>query len=73
MRQMQEKMEAFYTERLALRGVTVGWGRDKTGEYYSQYARDAWAAWQAASPHQCDWKPDGTGSYCKVCGYRVPF
>lgn len=42
-------MERFYTSRLLQRGITVAWGRDrKTGAYLSDYARDAWAAWQAA-------------------------
>jgi hypothetical protein len=44
----QGAMEAFYTMRLGLRGVTVAWGRDKRGAYLAEYARDAWAAWQAA-------------------------
>jgi hypothetical protein len=44
----QERMEAFYQALHEGRGVTVGWGRDKEGKYFSQYARDAWAAWQAA-------------------------
>lgn len=44
----QTRMEAFYTERQASRGVAVGWGRDKAGHYLSEFARDAWAAWQAA-------------------------
>lgn len=41
-------MEAFYIARLALQGMTVGWGRAKDGSYLSQYAKDARAAWQAA-------------------------
>ncbi len=41
----QARMEAFYNARLNPRGVTVGWGRDKDGNYLAEYARDAWAAW----------------------------
>lgn len=44
----QERMEAFYTMRLAAQGTTIGFGRDKNGNYLSIYARDAWAAWQEA-------------------------
>jgi hypothetical protein len=44
----QARMEAFYRARLARRGVTVGWGRAKDGSYLSEYARDAWAAWNEA-------------------------
>lgn len=44
----QLRMEAFYMARLAPQGVTIGWGLDKNSEYLSIYARDAWAAWQAA-------------------------
>ena len=44
----QLRMEAFYAARLAPQGVTVGWGTDKHSQYLSSYARDAWAAWQAA-------------------------
>lgn len=46
----QLHMEAFYTARLAPQGYSVGWGLDRHGEYLSSYARDAWAAWQAARP-----------------------
>lgn len=41
-------MESFYRARFAAQGVTVGWGRAKDGSYLASYARDAWAAWQAA-------------------------
>ena len=44
----QERMEAFYRSRLAPRGTTVGWGRGKDGSYLTEFARDAWAAWQEA-------------------------
>lgn len=44
----QVRMESFYRARFAAQGVTVGWGRAKDGSYLASYARDAWAAWQAA-------------------------
>ena len=44
----QECMEAWYQARLTAQGATCGWGRDKHGNYLAMYARDAWAAWQAA-------------------------
>ena len=44
----QERMEAFYCARLAAQSITCGWGRDKQGNYFAAYARDAWAAWQSA-------------------------
>jgi hypothetical protein len=44
----QARMELFYRQMLRGRGVTVGWGIDKNGNYESEYARDAWTAWQAA-------------------------
>jgi hypothetical protein len=44
----QVRMQAFLNARLNVRGVTVGWGRDKHGKYLVEFARDAWAAWTAA-------------------------
>jgi len=44
----QLRMEAFYTAVLADQGRTVGWGFDKHSQYLASYAKDAWAAWQAA-------------------------
>jgi len=38
----------FYQARLQVRGVSVGWGRDKRGAFFSEFARDAQAAWEAA-------------------------
>jgi hypothetical protein len=50
----QERMEAFYKRLLSAQGTTCGFGRDKHGNYLSIYARDAWAAWQAARSHGLD-------------------
>jgi hypothetical protein len=44
----QQQMETFCKDQLEKQGVTVGWGRDKDGNYLSGYARDAWKAWSAA-------------------------
>jgi len=44
----QKRMESFYRSLLTPRGTVVGWGRDRRGIYHAEYARDAWAAWQAA-------------------------
>jgi hypothetical protein len=41
----QFRMEKFYSGMLSSRGITVGWSRDKSGNYHSEYARNAWAAW----------------------------
>jgi hypothetical protein len=41
-------MEAWYRTRLATRAAAVGFGRDRDGNYFADYARDAWAAWQEA-------------------------
>jgi hypothetical protein len=48
----QQEVMAFYQPRLAKQGVTVGWGRDKHGNFLSTYAQDALAAWQAAKREQ---------------------
>jgi hypothetical protein len=40
----QQLMVAFYKAR----GVDCGWGRDKDGNYFAAFARDAWAAWEYA-------------------------
>lgn len=42
------RMQAFHDELLAARSTTVSWKLDKHGEYTTDYARDAWAAWQEA-------------------------
>jgi hypothetical protein len=44
----QRAVREFYTDRLASRGITAGWGRGKDGQFLSEYARDAHAAWIAA-------------------------
>lgn len=46
---VQTVIREFYTARLAPRGIAIGWGRDKHGRFLSEYARDAQAAWQAAT------------------------
>jgi hypothetical protein len=46
----QERMERFYVEQLGKRGLPIVWDRDqRTGDYHSESARDAWAAWQSAA------------------------
>lgn len=42
------RMERFYKKRLARNGVRVGWGTHKNGEYVTEYAQNAWAAWREA-------------------------
>jgi hypothetical protein len=44
----QARMEAWYRTQLATRAAAVGFGRDRDGNYFADYARDAWAAWQEA-------------------------
>lgn len=47
-RPSQTAMREFCTQMLAPRGVTVGWGRGKDGQFLSQYAKDAEDIWLAA-------------------------
>lgn len=44
----QERMETFYRNSLSKLGQTCGWSRDKIGVYHAEFARIAWAAWNAA-------------------------
>lgn len=45
---LQVELIAFYRARLEPRGVTAGWGQAADGNFLSQYAQDAHAAWIAA-------------------------
>lgn len=45
---VQRAVREFYSERMAQRGQTIAWGRDKQGRFLAEFARDAEAAWQAA-------------------------
>ncbi len=45
----QTAVREFWTAWLAPRGVTVGWGRDRRGHFFAEFARDAEAAWIAAA------------------------
>ena len=45
----QVAMESFYAKRFALRGTTIGFSRNKDGNYHSQFAQDLWEGWQESS------------------------
>jgi len=45
----QTAVREFWAAWLASRGVTVGWGRDQYGHFFTEFARDAEAAWIAAA------------------------
>lgn len=45
---MELVVREWYSARLSKRGIAVGWGRDKNGRFFAEYARDAEAAWMAA-------------------------
>lgn len=53
----QTQMREWYTTYFAKRGEQLAWGRGKDGQYLSQFARDAEAAWQAAQLMQLGVKP----------------
>jgi hypothetical protein len=44
----QERFETFWVPKLAESGQTCGFSRDRHGSYHASFARDAWAAWNAA-------------------------
>lgn len=45
----QTAVREFWTARLAPRGMTVGWGLDRHGQFTAELALDAEAAWIAAA------------------------
>jgi hypothetical protein len=45
---VQQAVREFYTARWQSTGKECGWGRDKHGQFFSEFARDAEAAWTAA-------------------------
>lgn len=45
---IQTAVREFWIAQLASRGVTIGWGRDQHGHFFTEFARDAEAAWIAA-------------------------
>lgn len=50
----QERMEGFWDKLFARTGTTIGWGRDKDGNYLSNLAAACWAAWKAAGSAYSD-------------------